>query len=156
DASEGAFDITVGPLMKAWGFFAGDGRLPAPDDLAAARRAVGYRHVIVNAAERTVCFDREGVELDLGGIAKGYAVDRAAAVLKQHGIGSALISAGGSTIYGMGAPPDQDGWEVEIQDPIEHDKIAATLRLKNRALSVSGSYEKFFELGGARYSHVMD
>jgi thiamine biosynthesis lipoprotein len=155
-ASEGAFDITVGALMKAWGFFAGDGRLPATDELAAARRAVGHQHVIVNAQEQTVYFDRAGVELDLGGIAKGYAVDRAAAILKQRGIASALISAGGSTIYGMGAPPDQDGWEVGIQDPVEQEKIAATVRLKNRALSVSGSYEKSFELAGVRYSHVMD
>jgi len=155
-ASEGAFDITVGPLMKAWGFFAGEGRLPAPDELAAAHRAVGHQHVILNADERTIHFDRAGVELDLGGIAKGYAVDRAAVVLKQRGIASALISAGGSTIYAMGAPPDQDGWEVEIQDPADHAKIAATLRLKNRALSVSGGYEKFFEHQGVRYSHVMD
>jgi thiamine biosynthesis lipoprotein len=155
-ASEGAFDITVGPLMKAWGFFAGEGRFPAPDELAAARRAVGHQHVIVNADERTIYFDRTGVELDLGGIAKGYAVDRAAVILKQRGIASALISAGGSTIYGMGAPPNQDGWEVEIQDPMEHAKIAATVRLKDRALSVSGGYEKFFEHEGVRYSHVMD
>jgi FAD:protein FMN transferase len=155
-ASEGAFDITVGPLMKAWGFFAGDGHLPTRDEVAAARRAVGHQHVIVNAQEQTVYFDRAGVELDLGGIAKGYAVDRAAAILKQRGIASALISAGGSTIYGMGAPPDQDGWEVQIQDPMEHAKTAATVRLKNRALSVSGSYEKSFELAGVRYSHVMD
>jgi thiamine biosynthesis lipoprotein len=155
-ASEGAFDITVGPLMKAWGFFAGEGRPPRSDEVVAARRVVGYQHVIVNADERTIYFDRAGVELDLGGIAKGYAVDRAAAILKQRGIASALISAGGSTIYGMGAPPNQAGWEVEIQDPREHAKIAATVRLKNRALSVSGGYEKFFEHEGVRYSHVMD
>ncbi|MEP7343189.1 MAG: FAD:protein FMN transferase [Acidobacteriota bacterium] len=155
-ASDGAFDITVGPLMKAWGFFRGEGRMPSEQKLTAARRSVGYQHVILNAQERTVYFDRAGVELDLGGIAKGYAVDRAVAVLKQRGINSALVSAGGSTIYGLGAPPHEAGWEVKLQDPIAPDKTALTVRLKDQALSVSGSYEKFFEMGGRRYSHIMD
>jgi thiamine biosynthesis lipoprotein len=155
-ASDGAFDITVGPLMKAWGFFRGEGRMPSEQELSAARRSVGYQHVILNAQERTVFFDRTGVELDLGGIAKGYAVDRAVAALKQRGIMNALVSAGGSTIYGLGAPPKEVGWEVKLQDPIAPDKIALMVRLKDQALSVSGSYEKFFEMGGKRYSHIMD
>src|SRR5262245_25290669 len=80
--SEGAFDITVGPLMKAWGFFRGEGRMPSEAELAEARSRVGYRRVILNQKDGTIFFDRAGVELDLGGIAKGYAVDRAVAVLK--------------------------------------------------------------------------
>ncbi len=155
-ASDGAFDITVGPLMKAWGFFRGEGRMPSEQELSAARRSVGYQHVILNAQERTVYFDRAGVELDLGGIAKGYAVDRAVAVLEQRGIKSALVSAGGSTIYGLGAPPHKAGWEVKLQDPVAPDKSALMVRLKDQALSVSGSYEKFFDLNGRRYSHIMD
>jgi thiamine biosynthesis lipoprotein len=154
--SDGAFDITVGPLMKAWGFFRGEGRMPSEAELHEARSRVGHQHVILNPREKTIFFDRPGVELDLGGIAKGYAVDRAVALLKQQGIRSALISAGGSTIYGLGAPPNSAAWEAQIQDPIDHRKIAATVRLKSQALSVSGGYEKFFELGGVRYSHVMD
>lgn len=155
-ASEGAFDITVGPLMKAWGFFRGEGRMPSEQDLAKARRSVGFQHVKLDEKKRTVFFDQPGVELDLGGIAKGYAVDRAVALLKQQGINIALVSAGGSTIYGLGAPPNEAGWEVKLLDPIAPDKIALTVQLKNQALSVSGSYEKFFELGGRRYSHIMD
>src|SRR5262249_53477019 len=112
--------------------------------------------VILNQKDGTIFFDKAGVELDLGGIAKGYAVDRAVAVLKRSGVGSALVSAGGSTIYALGAPPGKTAWEVEGQDPTDHNKIATTVRLKDRALSVSGSYEKFFELDGVRYSHVMD
>ena len=154
--SDGAFDITVGPLMKAWGFFRGEGRMPSEQELAQARRNVGFQHVILDEKARTVFFDQPGVELDLGGIAKGYAVDRAVAVLKQSGIKSALVSAGGSTIYGLGTPPNEPGWEVKLQDPIAPDKTALTVRLKDQALSVSGSYEKFFELGGRRYSHIMD
>jgi thiamine biosynthesis lipoprotein len=154
--SDGAFDITVGPLMKAWGFFRGEGRLPLDAELNEARGRVGYQHVILNPKERTIFFDKAGVELDLGGIAKGYAVDRAVALLKQQGVGSAFVSAGGSTIYGLGSPPNSDGWEAQIQDPVDHKKTAVTVRLKNQSLSVSGNYEKFFEVGGARYSHVMD
>jgi len=154
--SEGAFDITVGPLMKAWGFFRGEGRMPGEAELAEARSRVGYRRVILNQKDGTIFFDRAGVELDLGGIAKGYAVDRAVAVLKRCGVTIALLSAGGSTIYALGAPPGKPAWEIEVQDPVERDKIATRVRLKDRALSVSGSYEKFFELNGERYSHVMD
>jgi thiamine biosynthesis lipoprotein len=154
--SEGAFDITVGPLMKAWGFFRGEGRMPSEAEMAEALSRVGYGRVILNRKDGTIFFDRAGVEIDLGGIAKGYAVDRALAVLKRHGVTSALLSAGGSTIYALGAPPGKPAWEIEVQDPVEPDKIATRVRLKDRALSVSGSNEKFFELNGARYSHVMD
>ncbi|HEY7181400.1 MAG TPA: FAD:protein FMN transferase [Blastocatellia bacterium] len=154
--SNGAFDITVGPLMKAWGFFRGEGRMPSEAELARARNGVGYQHVILNRKDGTIFFDTTGVELDLGGIAKGYAVDRAVAVLKQFGVTSALVSAGGSTTYALGAPPGKPAWEIEVQDPVERDKIATRIQLKDRALSVSGSYEKFFELNGERYSHIMD
>src|SRR5205823_4576390 len=154
--SDGAFDITVGPLMKAWGFFGGEGRPPARDELAAARRHVGSRHVILNRRERTIAFDEPGVELDLGGIAKGYAVDRVVNLLKERKVAAALISAGGSTIYGLAAPPARDGWDVAIQDPIHAGKIATTLQLKDRALSVAGTSEQFFDAGDVRYSHIMD
>ena len=154
--SDGAFDITVGPLMKAWGFFKGEGRVPSSDELTEARRHVGAAHVILNPIARTIAFDEPGVELDLGGIAKGYAVDRAIAVLKARRIAAALVSAGGSTIYGLGAPPGRTGWEVTIQDPIDSRRAARTVTLQDRAVSVSGSSEKSFESGGVRYSHIMD
>jgi FAD:protein FMN transferase len=154
--SEGAFDITVGPLMKAWGFFRGDGRMPTAEELGAARRRVGAGHVILNEGATSIGFDVDGVELDLGGIAKGYAVDRVVGLLRARRIPAALISAGGSTIYGLGAPPGRDGWDVMIQDPLDPQKIARTIHLKDRALSVAGSAEKSFESGGVRYSHIMD
>lgn len=154
--SGGAFDITVGPLMRAWGFFRGDGRIPSALELAEARRHVGSSHLVLDRASGSVAFDVPGVEVDLGGIAKGYAVDRAVAVLKSRGVRAALVSAGGSTVYGMGAPPDRDAWAVDILDPLDARKVAMTVRLKDRALSVSGSSERFFERDGVRYSHIMD
>jgi thiamine biosynthesis lipoprotein len=154
--SDGAFDITVGPLMKAWGFFGGDGRVPSASELAEARARVGYRHLQLDAARRTIRFDRDGVSLDLGGIAKGYAVDRVVALLRRRGVSAALVSAGGSTVYGVGAPPDRAGWDVQIQDPLDARRVAFTVTLKDRALSMSGSSEKSFEVDGVRYTHIMD
>jgi len=112
--------------------------------------------VTLNPISKTIGFDEPGVELDLGGIAKGYAVDRVVDVLRRREIAAALVSAGGSTIYGLGAPPGRDGWDVTIQDPIDRRKIALTVHLKDRALSVAGRSEKSFEVGGITYSHIMD
>ena len=154
--SRGAFDITVGPLMKAWGFFRGEGHLPSEDDLAAARRLVGGVHVTLNPTARTIAFDGPGVEIDLGGIAKGYAVDRVAEILRTRKIAAALVSAGGSSVYGLGAPPGRPAWDVAIQDPVDSRKTALTVHLRDSALSVAGSSEKSFEAGGTTYSHIMD
>jgi FAD:protein FMN transferase len=154
--SGGAFDVTVGPLMKAWGFFRGGGHLPSERELAAARAAVGYRHVILNRREGTVSFDHPGVQLDLGGIAKGYAVDRVVALLRHAGVQAALVSAGGSTVYALGAPPGEEGWPVEIADPVDAGAVAFRTRLRDRALSISGSAEKSFQRDGVTYSHIMD
>jgi thiamine biosynthesis lipoprotein len=154
--SDGAFDITVGPLMKAWGFFRGGGRVPGDAELCALRAYVGYQHVVLNAPERTIRFDRPGVELDLGGIAKGYAVDRVVDLLRHERVKAALVSAGGSTIVGLGAPPGRAAWDVEIQDPVTPAGAAFTVSLKDRSLSVAGSSEKSFERDGVTYSHVMD
>ena len=154
--SDGAFDITVGPLMKVWGFFRGEGRLPSDRDVERVRPLVGWQHVIMDSERRTIRFDRPGVELDLGGIAKGYAVDRVVKILRGANVAAALISAGGSTTYGMGAPPNHHGWTVSIQDPMNSGKVARDVELRDRALSVAGSSEKSFEVDGVRYSHIMD
>ncbi len=157
--SDGAFDITVGPLMKAWGFFRGEGRIPWFFELWNVKRKVGYQHLILDPKGRTVQFGVQGMELDLGGIAKGYAVDRVVGILKEYGITQAFVSAGGSTLYGLGAPPRRDGWEVKIRDPLapkDPSKNAGTVLLRDRCLSVAGNYEKFFQVRGTTYSHIMD
>lgn len=155
--SEGAFDITIGPLMKLWGFYKGEGTLPRPGEVAGVLERVGYRHVQLDGAARTVRFLRAGLELDPGGIGKGYAVDRMVAVLKRMGVKSALVSAAGSSIYGLGAPPlAAAGWPVSLGAPGEPDRSVGEVRLKNQSLSTSGSYEKAFRAGGYRYSHLID
>jgi thiamine biosynthesis lipoprotein len=154
--SEGAFVITVGPLMKAWGFFRDGGRVPADDELRRALDVVGYRHVVLDREAGTVRFDRAGVELDLGGIGKGYAVDRVVELLRRREMTSALVNLGGSSVYGLGAPPGKEAWEIGIQDPTRSGRVALTLPLRDRALSVAGGYERFFEKDGVTYAHIMD
>jgi len=154
--SEGAFDITVGPLMKVWGFYKGTGRLPHRAEVRGALDRVGYRNILLKPATWTVKFAAKGVELDPGGIGKGYAVDRMAAILKENGIRTGLISASGSSIYALGAPPGEKGWRVHIRDPKDDSKSAAEVYLKNESMSTSGNYEKFFRAEGKIYSHIMD
>jgi len=154
--SEGAFDISVGPLMKVWGFYKGSGHLPQRAEVLKALEKVGYRNILLDASSKTVRFAREGVELDPGGIGKGYAVDRMVDILRRDGIGSALVSASGSSIYALGAPPGEAGWKVRIRDPKDEAKTVTEVTLKNESMSTSGSYEKFFWAEGKIYSHIMD
>ena len=155
--SEGAFDITVGALVETWGFFRGNGKMPGRPALWLARRKVGSQHVQLDRANRTVKFLRSGLRLDPGGIGKGYAVDRAVAVLREYGIERALVSAGASSIYALGSPPgNARGWTVSIRDPSGSSDSVGKVLLKDRSLSSSGSDEKFFEVGGKRYAHILD
>ena len=156
EQTDGAFDITVGPLMKLWGFFRGRGRLPTKAEIAQVLERVGYQHLKLDAERRTIRFDEPGVEIDLGGIAKGYAVDRAVDILRSNGITSALVSSGTSSIYALGSPPGAHGWKITLRDPYDARKPADVIHLQNYSLSTSGSYERFFEIGGKNYCHIMN
>ncbi|HZQ93448.1 MAG TPA: FAD:protein FMN transferase [Candidatus Sulfotelmatobacter sp.] len=156
-ASDGAFDVTVGALMRAWGFSGGGRHVPSPEQIQQALELVGYRHVLLDPGKRTVRFDRPGVEIDPGGMGKGYAVDRMVEILRARGIRNALVAASGSSIFGLGNPPEEPlGWPIRIADPWDHRKNAAQVFLKDLSLSTSGAYEKSFRVGGRRYSHIMD
>jgi thiamine biosynthesis lipoprotein len=155
--SEGTFDLTVGPLMRAWGFFRGERHVPSTDQIRETLEMVGYGHVQLDAEKRTVRFDRPGVEIDPGGVGKGYAVDRMVGILRARGFHNALVAASGSSIFGLGNPPEEPrGWPLSIADPWDHRKNAAQVFLKDMSFSTSGSYEKSFRAGGHRYSHIMD
>jgi thiamine biosynthesis lipoprotein len=155
--SQGAFDITVGPLMKIWGFYKSTGHLAPQSEVQAALAKVGYRHIHLDAAAQTVWFDRQGVEMDPGGIGKGYAVDRMVEILREKGFQRALVAGSDSSIYGLGAPPEEPrGWEVGIKDPHDQRRAVARVYLKDMSMSTSGSYEKFFQAEGRTYSHIMD
>ena len=156
-ASQGAFDITVGPLLRAWGFFLHGGRVPATEELASLRRDVGYDNVLLDARTRSVRFrDGRHLDLDPGSIGKGFAVDRAVEQLRVDGVTSALLSAGGSTLYAIGAPPGKAGWPVRVPDPRHAGEIATTVALRDASLSTGACTEKFFVQDGHRYCHIFN
>ena len=156
--TQGAFDITLGPLVRCWGFMGGSGQLPAPEAIAAAQALVGMHHVHLDEQAYTVQFDREGVLLDLGSIGKGYALERAKEILVENGIQSALIHGGTSTVATIGIPPDQDAWKIAITQPTGETEETTTMgiaELTGNALSVSAVWGKSFKTGDREYGHVL-
>ena len=134
-------------------------------ELAQARKLLGADRLILDDHNSTVRFDRLGVRIDLGGIAKGWAVDGAAAILRKRGITSALISAGSSTLYAIGTPPGEAAWTIGIRDArisgeddaaASPENILAVVELRDMSMSTSSSSERFFSIRGQRYSHVLD
>jgi FAD:protein FMN transferase len=155
--SDGAFDITVGPLLRAWGFFFHNGRIPSQAELTALRSKLGWQNILLDPATRTVHFrNGEPMDLDPGSIGKGFAVDRAVEQLRADGVTSALLSAGGSTLYAIGAPPGQAGWPVLVDDPRQPGMVASTILLKDESLSTGACTEKFFIRDGHRYCHIFN
>ena len=142
--------------MKVWGFYKGTGHLPHRAEVRGAMSLVGYRNILLDRTHGWVRFAKPGVELDPGGIGKGYAVDRIMQIIKDNGVEKALVSGGGSSIYAIGAPPGEKGWKVEIKNPRDPSKPVETVYLKDESMSTSGSYEKFFRAEGKLYSHIMD
>ena len=153
DATEGAFDITVGPLMQAWNFVGGDGARPAAGALADARARVGARHLDLDRASSTIRFARPGMRIDLGAAGKGYAIDRAVAILRGHGVDAALLHGGTSSVHAVGGPIAGDGWRV-AWNPAPGDGRVFTLC--DGALAVSAVHGKSFRDEGAEYGHVID
>ncbi len=153
-ASHGAFDVTVGPLVRLWGFH--DKRAHVPGDAERQRIAplVGYRNLVVDAAAHTVRFARPGVELDLGGIAKGFAVEVAANVLRRRGL-SGFIDAGGNQ-YLLGLPPGKRVWTVGVKDPDAPDRLLGVIDADAGSISTSSDDSDFLVAGGKRYGHVLD
>ena len=158
--SSGAFYITVAPLVRCWGYMGGDGRMPRPEEVAEARSKVGMGLVELRSEDFTVRFAREGVMLDLGAIGKGYAVERAAEVLREAGVTSALLHGGTSTVQAIGQPPGEEFWKIAIETPSPAadtpPKLLATVPLRDQAMSVSGVWGNSFEVGGRTYGHIID
>lgn len=155
EESDGAFDVTVGPLVRLWRIARKTRRLPDAEKLQAARALVGYKLVELDEKTRTVRLLKPGMQLDLGGIGKGYAADEMLKVLADHGLKHALIAAGGDITVGE-APPGRDGWVVAIA-PVEASKEGPRyLTLVRASVSTSGDAEQFVEIDGKRYSHIVD
>ena len=154
----GAFNAASGGLVKAWGFFDGQRRMPTVEDIASALDASGSRNIEFDEEQRSVRALRPGIEWNLGAIGKGFGIDMAVARMRAgFGIRSALMQGGGSSLYGLGAPEgDARGWAVDIADPARPDRAIARVHLRNRALGTSAAANQFFEFEGRRYGHVLD
>jgi thiamine biosynthesis lipoprotein len=172
--TQGAFDITVAPLMRCWGFLGDSGRWPEPDEITQALLCVGMDRVTLDEEARTVRFEHPGVMLDLGSIGKGFALDRAVEALREAGVESALIHGGTSTVCAIGHPPDAEAWNIAIEHPsvaarggfslaagqeaqrTGRDAILAVVPLCDESLSVSAVWGKGFEREGRIYGHILD
>ena len=155
----GAFDITAGPLGKTWGFHRRQGKMPTPQSIAAALELVGSGWIQLDAERLSVAYKREGLEINLGAIGKGYALDRAADVLLEQGVEDFLLHGGQSSVFAHGTRrgrKSEVGWRVAIRHPLRHEIRLAEVTLRDRALGTSGSGNQFFHFNGKRYGHVID
>jgi len=155
--TDGAFDVSAGALIKAWGFFRGPRRVPEPEELEQARSCVGMQHVALDPSRRVVSFDRPGLEINLGSIGKGYALDRVAALLRRRWkLSSALLHGGHSSVYAVGSQPgDPRGWTVALRHPWKDERLAV-VRLRDRALGTSAATFQHLEHQGRKLGHILD
>ena len=151
DLTGGAVDVTVYPLVKAWGFTTGEHRVPENGEISSLLSSVGYKKVIVSGSEVSL---QSGMAIDLGAIAKGYASDKIVEYLKDNGVKSAIINLGGN-VYALGKKPDGSPWRVAVENPFGGGYIGI-LSVEDKCVITSGSYERFFTEGGKTYCHIID
>ena len=153
----GAFDITAGPLIKAWGFFKRQGRVPTPQERQQALAHVGMKWVELNAQDRSVRFRKPEMEINLGSIGKGYALDRAAELLRARQVASALLHGGGSSVVALGRQPNEPrGWPVGIRHPWREGASLGTFYLQDRALGTSAATYQHLEYNHRKLGHLLD
>lgn len=151
--TDGALDLSIYPIVRAWGFTTGSYQVPDEAEIQALLPLVDYRKIQYDAATGTVTLP-EGMEIDLGSVAKGYAGQLAAQMLREHGVQSALLNLGGN-VQTVGAKPDGSPWQIGIKDPQGEDAMMV-LSVEDQAVVTSGGYERYFEQDGKTYWHIMD
>jgi len=155
-ASDGAFDITVQPLVRLWGIGTDHAGIPDPEDIRAALQVVGYENVRVDEDAGTIELLVPGSGIDVGGIAKGFAADEVAELLRNAGVKSALLDFGGN-ILTVGAKPDGSPWRIGVQTPdASRGEFLGVATVRDMSLVTSGTYERYFEVDGVRYHHILD
>ena len=154
--SSGAFDPTVGPLVQAWDIGGDNPRKPPQDEIDSLLPLIGYERVIIDIEASSVFLKDEGMVLDLGGIAKGYAADEVARILHEHGVEHAIVNLGGNVLT-LGNKTDGKPWKIGVQDPEAlRGEYVMILSLTDQTLVTSGPYERFLELDGEVYHHILD
>ena len=158
ERTEGAFDITAGPLVQAWGFGKRRGQKPSQEVIDESLSRVGYQHLRLDAGNRTVTFSRPEMSINLGAIGKGDALDRLAGKLRDRGVRDFLIHGGNSSVTAAGdqEPGSGEGWKVGIAHPTKPTRRITGIRLRDQSLATSGSGKQFFHHQGRRYGHVID
>ncbi|ADL68256.1 FAD:protein FMN transferase [Thermoanaerobacterium thermosaccharolyticum] len=155
--SGGNFDITIAPLANLWGIGTNHARVPSESQIKEAMKYINYRDVLLNAKDYEVKLKKQGMAIDLGGIAKGYAADEIENIMKKNGIKHALINLGGSSVYMYGSKPDGSNWNIGIQDPFgDKGKYFAIVSGKDMLIDTSGNYERYFIQNGKRYHHILN
>lgn len=156
--TEGAFDVTAGPLVDLWGFgYDGTGRFPETREIDETMRNVGNDGLILDPETQSIRLEKPGMSISVGGIAKGYAVEEAACVLKNQGVKKAIVNGGGSSIKVIGSGPPGRKWRVGIEDPHTRGGLIGTIVLKSgQALGTSADSRRFFVKNGEHYSHLID
>lgn len=155
ETTKGAFDVTAKPLLDLWKSAEKQNRLPSGQDIKKTLQSVGWNKVILYALTKKIAFTVPGIEITLDGIVPGYAADKAVGVLRRAGIQNCLVDAGGE-IYCSGQPGKNEFWRVGIRDPFKNDTVLEVLCLKDVSVSTSGNYERFYTIGGKRYTPIFD
>ena len=153
--TDGLFDITIYPLMELWGFPTKNYRVPSEKEIEEKLKLVGSDKIDFNEETRKISFKNKGMEIDFGGIGKGYITDELVKILTDEKVESAIINLGGN-VFGFRKKPDGSLWNIAIRDPNEPDKYMAAIRLEDSAVITSGGYERYFEENGIIYHHILD
>ena len=153
--TDGLFDITIYPLMELWGFPTKNYKVPSEKEIAEKLKLVGFDKIDFNEETRKISFKNKGMEIDFGGIGKGYITDELVKILTDEKVESAIINLGGN-VFGFRKKPDGSLWNIAIRDPNEPDKYMAAIRLEDSAVITSGGYERYFEENGIIYHHILD
>lgn len=153
--TEGAFDITIAPVVKAWGFTEEVKRVPSDEEIQQKLQLVDNNKLHIDKQNSTVYLENENMSIDLGGIAKGYASNKVNEILKKNGVSSAVISLGGNVSV-TGKRPDGTKWRIAVQDPINSEGYVGILNVEDTSVITSGVYQRFFEQNGKKYHHIID
>lgn len=155
DSTNGVFDITIYPIMQAWGFPTENYRVPGKKELKKLRGLMGADHVLYDEKKQEVILNKEGMKIDLGGIAKGYTSSKVMDIFKENGISSAVISLGGN-VQTLNGKPDGSDWRVAVENPADTGSYIGVLSIKDKAVITSGGYERYFKQDGKTYHHIID
>lgn len=156
EKSGGVFDISIGPLVKLWGIGTDAARVPSQEEIDSKKSLVNYRDILLDKDDKSVMLKQEGMTLDLGGIAKGYAADEAARILRENGVEHAIINLGGNVIA-INSNVSGNAWNIGIQNPFEtRGEIIGSISVTDKTVVTSGIYERYLEVGGERYHHILN